>query len=712
VKRFVAALLLTCLGHAAAAGATDVAALEQRSRAFYGLLEKGQREQAAAQWPQLERDLATAVEQARTDRDRLQADLEGGDDEEPRGAARDPRLRQLEVERLILEYHLAWVRYQAADLVDDAGRKGALLDNAIDGFSRFAEMKGVPEVYAESLYGRGLAYMELRDFKNAREDLNKAAKLPKTAQRAAAALAEVERRESGKPPPPVEPADPDKPLLDKLTAGLPKAGADPAVEKDVASLARGLAARGGEWPAKVQALVTKTLGDGTVAGMRSSYGLYLLGQLAIDRNACGDLAPLVAAGAGLKDAGRAQWRPELLFFQGGCLLNAGKAGEAAAVFGELVRDFPDAPRASEAAYLRIRALDVARAKDPAHGAAFEEALVTYVTRYPKADGVAEAHWLLGDLHRTRGDCAKAAVELGKVPAGPYASRARLAALECRTAALSARTTAAERAALAKDLRAFVDSTPPKGPDEPLVARAALMGALVAAGTTPPDRDATIALLADFEKKYPGSKDLFPRALEARLEARVALGQLDDADRDLDAWLAAESGDGDRTRTLSRLGRDLAALTARTQGAERDRSRAMARKVYAALVREGGGAADRIQLANLELTAGDAEAARTLYDEVLAQDASSAEALRGAARAAAAAGDTDAALGYWRRVVDGSEPGGTAWYEARIEQVTLLAAAGRPADACAVLRASRGRSTSAGGDTLAKRLAAMEPEVCR
>lgn len=706
----LAAFVLTGLAYAAPARAADVAALEQRSRGFYGLLEKGQRDQAAAQWPQLERDLVAAGEQIRAERDRLQADLEGDDEEGP-GAGRDPRLRQYDVNLLILDYHLAWVRYQAADLVEEAGKKGALLDNAVEGFSKFVEMKGVPEVYAESLYGRGLAYMELRNWKNAREDFRAAAKLPKTKQRAEAALAEVDRRETGKPLAPVEPVDPDKALLDKLTSGLPKAGADPATEKDITALARGLAARGGEWPGKVQGLVTKTLGDGTVAGTRSSYGLYLLGQLALDRNACGDLAPLVAAGAGVKDAGRAQWRSELLFFQGGCLLNAGKAVDAAAVFAELVRDFPEAPRASEAAYLRVRALDVARAKDPAHGAAFEEALVTYVTRYPKADGAAEAQWMLGDLYRTRGDCEKAAMALGKVPAGPYAARARLAALECRTKALSSKTTAAERAALVKDLRTFVETTPAKGADEALVARAALMGALVAVGTTPPDRETIIALLTDFEKKYPGSKDLSPTALQTRLEARVAQGQLAAAEPDLEAWLAAKP-DGDRTKTLSRLGRDLAGQATRTEGAERDRSRAMARKVFDVLVREGGSAADRIQLADLQLSAGDAPAARKLYDELLAQDAKSGEALRGAARAAAAMGETDAALGYWRRVVDGSEPGGTAWYEARIEQVTLLKNSGRKSDACSVLRSSRGQSKTAGGDALSKRLAAMEPEVCR
>lgn len=707
----LAALALACVARAVPAVAADVSALEQRARAFYGLLEKGQRDRATAEWQQLERDLVAAENQLRDDRDRLQADLEGGEDEEPPQAVRDPRLRQFEVDLLIVQYHLAWVRYQAADLVSDPGKKGALLDQAIDGFSKFAEMKGVPDVYAESLYGRGLAYMERRDFAKARDDLRAAAKLPKTAARAAAALAEVERRETGKPLPPPEPVDPDKPLLEKLTAGLPKAGGDPAVEKDVTTLARGLAARGGEWPGKVQGLVTKTLGDGTVAGVKSSYGLFLLGQLAIDRNLCAELPALVAAGAGVKDAGRARWRPELLYLGGGCLLNAGKAGESAGAFDELVRDFPDAPRAPEAAYLRFRALDVARGADPKRAAAFEEALSTYVTRYPKADGVGEARWLLGDLHRTRGDCAKATEELARVPDGPFAARARLAALECRAAALSSKTTVAERAALAKDLRAYVDGTPAKGDDAPRVARAALMGALVAAGTTPPDHETTLTLLADFEKRYPAAKDLAPRAVEARLDAKIALGRLAEADADLDAWLAAKP-ESDRTKALSRLGRDLAGRAARSEGAERERGNAMARKVFATLAREGGGPADRIQLADLELAAGDPARARALYDEVLAADAASGEALRGAARAAAASGDADAALAYWRRVLEGSEVGGTAWYEARIEQAKLLAAAGRLGDACLIVRTARGQSTTAGGDTLAKRLAAMEPEVCR
>ena len=192
---------------------------------------------------------------------------------------------------------------------------------------------------------------------------------------------------------------------------------------------------------------------------------------------------------------------------------------------------------------------------------------------------------------------------------------------------------------------------------------------------------------------------------------MALGQLADAEPDLDAWLAAKP-DGDRTRTLSRLGRDLARQAARTEGAERDRGRTMARKVLDVLVREGGEVPPTV---SSWPTSSSPPAMRRLpassTTRCWRKDATSGEALRGAARAAAAMGETDAALGYWRRVVDGSEPGGTAWYEARIEQVTLLKTSGRKSDACSVLRSSRGQSKTAGGDALSKRLAAMEPDVC-
>src|SRR5262249_6309451 len=379
------------------ARAADVQSLEQRARGFYQLLEKGEREKAKSEGAALEHDLAAAREEIDKTKDRMRADLEEGEDE-PRQAVQDPRLRQLEIQSLIIDYHLAWVRYQNAQLVDDPARKNTLLENAADGFSKFTSMKEVSDVYAESLYGRGLAYLDLGNYKSARDDLRAAAALPRTAEKAKAALAEVDRRESGKPAPP--PQDSDQMLLDRLANGLPRASADPAAEKDVTALARGLTARGGDWPGKVQGVVTQKLGDGTPAGVKSSYGLFLLGQLAIDRGRCADVATLAATGAGVKAGGRARWRPELLFLYGGCLLNAGKSADAAGVFEELVRDFPEAPRAPEAAYYRIRALDVARGTDPARGAAFEDALTTYLAHYPKADGVAEARWMLGDLYRS------------------------------------------------------------------------------------------------------------------------------------------------------------------------------------------------------------------------------------------------------------------------------------------------------------------------
>src|SRR5262249_6237825 len=160
-----------------------------------------------------------------------------------------------------------------------------------EGFSQFLIVNEVPEIYAESLYGRGLAFLDLGDQAKAMADLQAAADDPHTATKAKAALAEARRRTSGGKTEPPE-NDPET-LLTHLGDLLPRAAdGDAAAEKDATTLARGLAARGGTWPARVQSTVVDRLGGGQVSDVRSSFGLLLLAQLAVDRNRCPDVPPL------------------------------------------------------------------------------------------------------------------------------------------------------------------------------------------------------------------------------------------------------------------------------------------------------------------------------------------------------------------------------------------------------------------------------------
>src|SRR5207249_7033292 len=165
-------------------------------------------------------------------------------------------------------------------------------------------------------------------------------------------------------------------LLLRTTAG------DAAGEKDATALARGLAARGGPWPARVSSLVAEKLGGGTPTGVHSTYGLFLLAQLAVDRGRCGDVPPFADASEGVHDGARDRLRPEILYLDAGCRLNAGQAREAAERFAALLREFPDAAHAREAAYYRFRALDVARASDASLAPAYEGALDAYLSAYP------------------------------------------------------------------------------------------------------------------------------------------------------------------------------------------------------------------------------------------------------------------------------------------------------------------------------------------
>ncbi|HYR97166.1 MAG TPA: hypothetical protein VEM57_10540, partial [Candidatus Binatus sp.] len=587
----VAAALARAEGTEGGGERATLAQLEQRSKAFYDLLERGERERAAAVWPDLSGDLSRFHDglQERLGRMRDEVMERDGDLEE---LYRSPRWRDPEIMSLVAAYHLAWVRYQGAQLVGEPAKKRALLQKAIEGFSQFLLVNEVPEIYADSLYGRGLAFLDLGETAKAIEDLAAAAEEPRVGAKARAALEEARRRASGRQAPSENEPEAQLTRLGDLLQHA--AGGDTAAEKAATDLARGIAVRGGAWPARVTSLVAAKLGDGTPASVHSSYGLFLLAQLAVDRGRCGDAAAAAEASAAVHDAGRGRHRPEILFLDAGCRLNSGQAREAADRFTLLLQESPDGPRARDAAYYRFRALDVARTADPSLTGTYEEALTTYLARHPSGEGAGEARYLMAELHRAGGDCKRAEHEYVAVGAGPFAARARLGALECRVASVAKGGDGRQDVLVA--LRAFAREVN----DRPLAARAALLGAVVAASATPPDHAAVVDLLDGFEKRYPDARELHARAVELRLGARVATGQLDGAERDLDAFLGGRGDEAERRRVLSRLGRDLATRAERGPEPERRVALGLARKVYRALVQATGDPRDRIMLADLEL----------------------------------------------------------------------------------------------------------------
>src|SRR6185436_8796445 len=150
-----------------------------------------------------------------------------------------PSWREDEVATLVLGYHLAWVRYQGAQLTDDAARKKKLLQEAADGFEQYTAAEQIPDIYAESIYGRGLALMDLGKYGDAIADLQTAAGLSRTAAKAKAALAEAKRRQSGGKP--VAAPDPAEQLA-QLRALLETAANYPYKGGEATEMARSLAA--------------------------------------------------------------------------------------------------------------------------------------------------------------------------------------------------------------------------------------------------------------------------------------------------------------------------------------------------------------------------------------------------------------------------------------------------------------------------------------
>src|SRR5581483_7684944 len=141
-RRLVALAILAALVGGRHVGAEEggdratMARLEQRAKTFYELLERGDRERATAAFPDLAGDLTSFSQSLQTRLDRMRDEVmeRDGDLEE---LYRSPRWRDPEVMSLVATYHLAWVRYQGAQLTGDAQKKRALLQKAVEGFSQF-----------------------------------------------------------------------------------------------------------------------------------------------------------------------------------------------------------------------------------------------------------------------------------------------------------------------------------------------------------------------------------------------------------------------------------------------------------------------------------------------------------------------------------------------------------------------------------------------
>src|SRR5262249_50932736 len=131
VRRALAAALVA-LAAATGVPADSLPALEGRAKSFYDLLEHGEKERAAARFPDLERALQRSLDELQDRMDKMRDEVmeRDGDIE---ALYKEPRWREPEIASLVVIYHLAWVRYQGAQLTTDEKKKSALLDAAVEG---------------------------------------------------------------------------------------------------------------------------------------------------------------------------------------------------------------------------------------------------------------------------------------------------------------------------------------------------------------------------------------------------------------------------------------------------------------------------------------------------------------------------------------------------------------------------------------------------
>ena len=178
----------------------------------------------------------------------------------------------------------------------------------------------------------------------------------------------------------------------------------------------------------------------------------------------------------------------------------------------------------------------------------------------------------------------------------------------------------------------------------------------------------------------------------RIECYQHLGATDEALREIDACLKNNRlNSGAWTLLQETAGRFYATSKDLRKNQDRRASgyAGTALYIYTALEREAQRSsahahyldALRLRIAEIHRDEDQTETARRLYEEQLARDASSADALYNLALIYEQQADWEQAVSAWRKLTRGLEPGTPRWFEARRHTITAMKALGSLKQAC-------------------------------
>jgi hypothetical protein len=608
---------------------------------------------------------------------------------------------------------LSWLHYRLAMLSPGEKEKRKVwLEKAV---SEFAEFTTAPDekMRLESILGRGMAQAELGAREAAASDLELVmqqgkgtplywpARMALGQMRAsgggAAALSEsqkllAEAQSSGLS------ADMVKQIrmmrFDAVLNAVAAGGAGEGMVSEAASLAAQLSTQGPSYAQQVTQMTVARLKDPRpVLGATVSSEWIAAENLAAAEK-FDEAAKAYERIARQTDGSSREHADDVHHRLGVCYFRLGRYADAERELRLYLAAKPKGPLSSEAAYLQFRAAEGVFRKTPTPEtqSSFLAVAENFANNYPDHESRYEGFFRYAELLQGERRFMDAADAYAKVE-GPPAFRLRAAANELQCIADTMATTENLEPARAKELRTRADGAWQRfdklaaQASADLRARTTVARALIIGSGPDSDPKQALALLEDFEKRFPEAKDLALATTALRLASATSLDLVDVAEPQATALAAMPGHEANYFDLVEKLSRALlrrSADAAPTDPAASQRWAAMATALLDKMRAAGKPIPDevRLNLAQSYVEQNRLNDAAHLYAQLLAAQPESRSLLRASALLADRRGEAAESAGYWSRLAMLQEVATPAWYEARLATAAAQLASGQQDKACA------------------------------
>jgi tetratricopeptide (TPR) repeat protein len=656
-------------------------------------------------------------------------------------------------------YFLNWLHYVGSFVSEGQSRK-KLLEEAAKGFSEFAVGEQSSQLKRESLFGRALCEKELKQFDWAVRDfelLLKDPALPADLERkvrtamaearsrsARGERADSERAESAADAQARAMLQRAQSLFESRKKATGEARLKPLLE--AVALLDEVRKQGGSWKEKADALANTEITEQEAAiidEQKNPFPQWGQARDLLQKSEFAKAVPFLREVLTSDDPKAALHHRDAQYYLGVGLFQLRDYRESATQLTKfLTADGVPPQFGAEAMYLRFKAAEALYAKEPTpdSGKLYLDAIKDFIRRYPDHKSIFEAYFRLGEYNQKQENYLAAVESYQKVSSDPaFRTRADFATLQSYFSLLDALDEKRSgsgisekelRQRTATGLQAFWKNSAELEKTNPAVAKqvplqdyrgkVSVMNAAFLSKDVDTKAADIIALLQDFEKKYPDEKDAFAKVARIRLVALEKAGRFADLEKEVDNIFTRFKPD-EQKELLAGLSKvlpiDIKKLEKKNDKENLLTAKRTLARLYANRLQQGEAFAEdesptqfKYELAQLYLDVKDYDKATPIYQE-LQQSAYSLVSLAGLAQIAAVKGDQHQALTYWEEMLKGTQAGDPLWFRGTFEVAQLNATLGNTDLACKTISGARAMLGRLGEQGLKRRIQDLGVQTC-